>query len=163
MQLFLHTHQSALGFLMAPFSQSANPCCLTGPGVEDILSARPPGQRWSPTTRCTSIHVRRHAYGCAGLTTWQGTGTCEERISAEGPRKRAHLCCGEVIVICDICHCRRYICTPSFLSSVSNELLGAERLRQNVACPQICTSYYKLKCGKYLHQYNKGSYFSCDD
>lgn len=136
-----YIHQSALRFLVAPFSQSAILWCLTGPGVEDILSARLPEQRWSPTTRCTSIHVRKHTYGCAGLTTWQGTGACEERVSAEGPRERAHLHCGKLIVICDICHCRCYICMPSFLCSVSNNLLGAKELQQIDACPQICTSY----------------------
>lgn len=137
---------------VVPPHTSVCPQVLAGPFLpvsKPVLSHWPWSWRHSVcTTRCTSVHVRRHAYGCAGLTTWQGTGTCEERISAEGPKERAHLRCAELIVICDICHCRRYICMPSFLSSVSNDPSGAKGLRQIDAYPQICTSYYKFKCGK---------------
>lgn len=51
----MHTaHPPALGFLVPPLSPSQQILAVPlAPGVENILSAHPPGQRQSPTTRCS--------------------------------------------------------------------------------------------------------------
>lgn len=50
-----HTaHPPALRFLVPPLSPSQQICAVSlAPGAENILSACPPGQQQSPTTRCS--------------------------------------------------------------------------------------------------------------
>lgn len=109
------------------------------------------GNPRSPANRCMLFYAQRHAYGCTGLTTWQGTETCEESVSAEGMGKRAPLSCDKLIVICDIYRRPLYICVPLFCSSVKASPRVAKVLRQIEACLKICTN-----CSKFMREVEVG-------